>query len=207
MKKAFLLLVILFSFSTLCYSQDVIYLINGDSIVSKVTEISLENIKYKDYYNLEGSQYIISKEGVSKIVLNNVNEEIISKTKQNNLEETKAIIIEIIDKYAYDRDGDYKFKAKFNQNYLDFNYLDRDKPEKSLWHRFYDFSDECTFRNLSIRKKGISYINVDVHRITRKKNDEFKKKNREKLVILVEGHDKAKILRDALIRYNEYFIE
>ena len=207
MKKAVLLLVILFSFSTLSHSQDLIYMVNGDSIISKVTEISVENIKYKKFNNLEGPQFIISKGEVSKIVLNNVNEELISKTIQTNLEETKAVIIEIIDKYAFDRDGDYKFLAKFNQNYLDLNYVDRDHPEKSLWHRFYDFSDECTFRNLSIKKKDISYINVDVHRITRKNNGDFKKKNREKLVLLIEGHDNAKVLRDALIRYNEFFME
>jgi len=201
------LIVVFLSLSARSYSQDVIYMVNGDSIVSKVTEISVENIKYKDYNNLEGPQYIISKEGVSKVVLNNVNEEIISKTKLTNLEETKAIIIEIIDKHAFSKDGDYKFIAKFNQNYLDLNYVDRDNPEKYLWNRLYDFSDECTFQNLSIRNKGISYINVDVHRIIRKKNDDFKKKNREKLVILIESHDKAKILREALIRYNEFFME
>ena len=102
-----------FVFSTLSYSQDVIYLINGDSIISKVTEMSIENIKYKDYNNLEGSHHIISKEQVSKVVLINVNEAVNSKTKQTNLEETKSIIIEMIDKYAFSKDGDYKFIAKF----------------------------------------------------------------------------------------------
>lgn len=195
------------SLSSLSYSQDVIYMINGDSIVSKVIEVNVENIKYKDYNNLEESQYIISKEGVSKIVLNNVSEDINSKAKQTNIEETKAIIIELIDKYAFSKDGDYKFLAKFNQNFLDLNYVEIDEPEKSLWHRFYDFSDECTFRNLTIRKNGISYIYIDVHRMTIKNNGEFNKKNSDKLVILVENHDNAKELRDALIRYNEFFIK
>ena len=210
MKNLFAILILtimLFSFTSISYSQDVIYMINGDSVVSKVTEISVEKIKYKDYTNLEGPQYIISKEGVSKIVFENGNEEIINETKQISLEETKAIIIEIFDKYAYDRTGDYKLSAQFDQNYLDLLYAYRKKPENNLWRKFYDFSGDCTFHKLSNRNKGISYINVNVYRMSRKKNGEFKKKNREKLVIKVKRQDKAKILRDALIRYNDFFNE
>ena len=197
-----------FVFSTLSYSQDVIYLINGDSIISKVTEMSIENIKYKDYNNLEGSHHIISKEQVSKVVLINVNEAVNSKTKQTNLEETKSIIIELINKYAFSKEGDYKFIAKFNQDYLELNYVEKDNLEEYLWQRFYDFSDECIFNSLSIKNNGISYINVKVHRINRDKNGKFiKKNNKDKLAIYIEDYDNAKLLRDALIRYNDYFIK
>ena len=194
-----------FVFSTLSYSQDVIYLINGDSIISKVTEMSIENIKYKDYNNLEGSHHIISKEQVSKVVLINVNEAVKSKTKQTNLEETKSIIIEMIDKYAFSKDGDYKFIAKFNQDYLELNYVNKDNLEEYLWQRFYDFSDECIFNSLSIKNNGISYIYVKAHRVNRDKNGKFIKKNKDKLAIYIEDYDNAKLLRDALIRYNDYF--
>lgn len=197
-----------FVFSTLSYSQDVIYLINGDSIISKVTEMSVENIKYKDYNNLEGSHHKISKEQVSKVVLINVNEAVNSKTKQTNIEETKSIIIEMINKYAFSKDGDYKFIAKFNQDYLELNYVNKDNLEEYLWQRFYDFSDECIFNSLSIKNNGISYINVKVHRINRGKNGKFiKKNNTDKLAIYIKDYDNAKLLRDALIRYNDYFIK
>ena len=197
-----------FVFSTLSYSQDVIYLINGDSIISKVTEMSIENIKYKNYNNLEGSHHIISKEQVSKVVLINVNEAVSSKTKQTNLEETKSIIIELINKYAFSKDGDYKFIAKFNQDYLELNYVEDDNLDEYLWQRFYDFSDECIFKSLSIKNNGISYIYVKVRRINRDKNGNFiKKNNKDKLAIYIEDYDNAKLLREALIRYNDYFIK
>ena len=198
-------LVIFYVFSKLSYSQDVIYLINGDSIISKATEMNNESIKYKDYNNLEGSQHIIAKEKVSKIVFNKV---ISHKTKQINHEETKAVIIKLIDKYAFSKDGDYKFIANFTHDYLELNYVDKDILEEYLWQRFYDFSDECIFNNLSIKKNGISYLYVKVHRINKNKNGEFNKKNnKDKLAIYIEDYDNAKLLRDALIRYNDYFIK
>lgn len=200
------LLALFFVFPMLSYSQDLIYLVNGDSIVSKVTEMSNENIKYKDFNNLDGTPHIISKEQVSKIVLNNVNEAVNSKTKETNLEETKAIIIEMIDKYAFSKDGDYKFIAKFNQNFLALKYVEKEHLEEYLWQRYYDFSDECIFNNLSIKNNGICYVNVKVHRVNKDKNGEFNKKNKkDKLAIYMEDYDNAKLLQDALIRYNDYF--
>ncbi len=207
MKKAFMLLAILFSFSTLSYSQDVIYMINGDSLISKITEINIENIKYKNYNNLEGPQYIISKEGVSKIVFKNGVEQIINNTKVVSLEETKVIIIEYINKYAYKYGNDNNYIANFVEDYLELTPTNSEGKPYSRFNKIYDFSGDCNFHMLSNRNNGISYINVEIHQINKTRLNEFKKeKKRMKLVILVEGHDNAKVLRDALIRYNGFFL-
>tara|TARA_R110000787_G_scaffold11399_1_gene37796 strand:- start:392 stop:952 length:561 start_codon:yes stop_codon:yes gene_type:complete len=184
-------------------------MINGDTISSKISEIGLEEIKYKNSNNLEGPNYVISKEDVSKIVFNNGSEEVINKPKQESIEETKSLIIETINKYAYNKEGIYVYKlsAKFDQKYLDISFAPRKKPEKYVWNKFYDFSDNCNFHNLSYRNSGISYINVEVYRAHRKNNGEFKKRYKEKLVILIEKEGQEKILRDALIRFNEYYQE
>ena len=189
-------------------AQDIIIKKDGESIVSKIYEIGLNEIKFKKINNLEGPLYIVSKKEVYKIIFSNGTEEIIDKkTKTVSLEETKATIIDIIDKYAYERYDDYKLVAKFEQNYLKIRYARKSEPKKYIRDNIYDFSDVCIFHKLSNRNSGISYLNVEVHLIHKRKNGEYKKKFSRKLVILIKNQDKAKILRDALISYNEFFMD
>ena len=59
MKKTLTTLIIIL-LSTLCYSQDIIELNNGDKIKSKVIEILSKKIKYKKFNNLNGPFYTIN---------------------------------------------------------------------------------------------------------------------------------------------------
>jgi hypothetical protein len=50
----------------LSYSQDILYLSNGDKLSAKITEINPTDVKYKDFTNLNGPTYVISN---SELVL------------------------------------------------------------------------------------------------------------------------------------------
>ncbi len=50
----------------LSYSQDILYLSNGDKLSAKITEINPTDVKYKDFTNLGGPTYVISN---SELVL------------------------------------------------------------------------------------------------------------------------------------------
>ena len=78
MKKTFFLLVMCIGFSTLSFAQDTLVLLNGDSIVSKVSEISNSKIKYKDFYNIHGPDLIIRASKVQRIIFENGEEKIFS---------------------------------------------------------------------------------------------------------------------------------
>jgi hypothetical protein len=69
MKYSILLIIILVSNSI--FSQDTIILINNQSILSKVIEVSEHSIYYKKHDNLNGPKYIVSTLNVSKIIYQN----------------------------------------------------------------------------------------------------------------------------------------
>lgn len=46
------------------HAQDVIYTISGSKFQAKVTEVNTTDVKYKDFANLEGPTYVISKREV-----------------------------------------------------------------------------------------------------------------------------------------------
>ena len=52
-------------------SQDYVYLINSDTIKSKVLEVNEDNVKYKDFENLDGPIYTINKSRIDKIIYQN----------------------------------------------------------------------------------------------------------------------------------------
>ena len=147
MRSIFIFLIVSVFLST-ANAQDIIIKKDGDSISSKINEIGLNEIKYKKANNPEGPLYIVSKKEVYKIILNPT-EEIICETNVVSFEETKATIIDIIDKYAYERYDDYKLVAKFEQNYLKIRYARKSEPKKYIRDNIYDFSDVCIFHKLS----------------------------------------------------------
>lgn len=54
------------------YSQDIIYKrASEDSILAKITEVNIDNIKYRSYSNLDGPLYVIKKEEINRIVYSN----------------------------------------------------------------------------------------------------------------------------------------
>lgn len=52
-------------------SQDYVYLIDSDTIKSKVLEVNEDNVKYKDFENLDGPVYTINISRIDKIVYQN----------------------------------------------------------------------------------------------------------------------------------------
>jgi len=64
MIRVVLSLFLLFLVAASMQSQDILYTISGDKILSKVTEVNPTDIKYKDFSNLEGPVYVISKTDV-----------------------------------------------------------------------------------------------------------------------------------------------
>lgn len=68
MKKMLLLAAVLFSLSFFAQSQDKIYRKGGNTIKAKVTEIGVDEIKYKLFDEPDGPVYTIEKDRIIKIV-------------------------------------------------------------------------------------------------------------------------------------------
>jgi hypothetical protein len=60
-----------FMVTSLSYSQDIILQKNGSKISSKILEVTLSDIKYKKFENLDGPVYIISKKSIISITYQN----------------------------------------------------------------------------------------------------------------------------------------
>ena len=52
-------------------SQDYLYLINSDTIKSKVLEVNENDVKYRDFENPDGPVYTINKSRIDKIIYQN----------------------------------------------------------------------------------------------------------------------------------------
>ena len=218
MSKAFILSIVL-SINYLGYSQDIIYKIsNNDSILAKVIEINMDNIKYRKHSNLDGPLYTIDKTQLDKIVFNNGEIENFSfnKEKKIDIEEVKNIIIETINAYGYSYyigksfSSGKKYIAEFEDNYLKLTLEGIDNSRITVSSYYYDFTAECNFHELSARENGISIVNVGMPFFYKRKDGGMKKGKYQrswdsKLIMKVIGWENGKILRDALIQYNEYF--
>lgn len=82
MKLLFWSFLLILVSTTAAFSQDVIYTTGGNKLQAKVIEINTTDIKYKDFNNLEGPTYVITKmdvvliqysNGVSEVINNNPN--------------------------------------------------------------------------------------------------------------------------------------
>ena len=113
--------------TTICYSQDIIVKVNGDSISSNINEIGINEIgineiKLHKFNNPNGPLYIIDKKDVIKIIFNNGEiEDFVSFNKEKkeiNIVEVKEIIIETINTYGYSYSSGKKYIAEFEGNYL-----------------------------------------------------------------------------------------
>ena len=80
--KKLLLTTLTFLSLTVCYSQDLITKISGDTIQVKIIEIGQTEIKYKKFDNQNGPIYIISKSDILLIRYENGTKEVYNKDKQ-----------------------------------------------------------------------------------------------------------------------------
>ena len=70
MKQPLLLIALALIFSS-SYSQDKIYRNNGKIIEAKILEIGSDEIRYKEFNNLDGPVYILETDKIKKIVFEN----------------------------------------------------------------------------------------------------------------------------------------
>ena len=70
MKQTLLLVVLGLIFSS-SYSQDKIYRNNGKIVEAKILEIGSDEIRYKEFNNLDGPIYILETDKIKKIVFAN----------------------------------------------------------------------------------------------------------------------------------------
>lgn len=205
MKQITILLLSLFTLSL--SAQDVIIHSNNEEIESKVEEIHIETISYKKFDNLSGPTYHIKKSEVTKIVFENGNVEtftVVDDTNTNSskasMEETQAFLIEYINTYCYDDNGYLKnrYKAKFEGDYLRLTLFNKNQT-KELNNYLYNFKNVYTFRFPDRRAGNLAYLNLHVPVLINEKKDKWEK---QKLVISVEGHDKAESIINALKHYN-----
>lgn len=180
---------------------------DGTSIESKIEEIGIETIKYYKFNYLSGPSYIILKRDVSKIVFENGTVDIyqsLTKFDPIFLEEAKKVITENINEYGYEHaKPKRKYFASFDNDYLRISIptiYDVGEPKNGI---IYDFSRVIEFHNVSKRKSDMAYVNVWVMECRNKKKDKWRK---YKLVICVKGHDKAKIIMDAMKNLNELLL-
>ena len=54
------------------FAQDILYLLSGDEIETKLTEISSSELKYKRIDNLDGPVFVIERNKVFKVKYSNV---------------------------------------------------------------------------------------------------------------------------------------
>lgn len=81
MKKILILLFILFGWICAVFPQDVILLQNGEEIEAKVTEIGVDEIKYKKYSMPDGPDYVSLKSEVFMITYENGSKEMYGNTE------------------------------------------------------------------------------------------------------------------------------
>lgn len=91
MKTIFFLLFILFGINS-AFSQDTIRFLNNTVKVVKVTEINVDDIKYKRFDNLEGPLYVSSKSEIESIKFSNG----LVETFKSSENKSQAVVSETI---------------------------------------------------------------------------------------------------------------
>jgi hypothetical protein len=69
--KIMMLLLFAWCLNQRANAQDTVLMNNGTIIISRITEISSNQIKYKNFLNLDGPTYVIEKSSIQKIIFSN----------------------------------------------------------------------------------------------------------------------------------------
>ncbi len=85
-----ILLSILFvTLSTVSVAQDIIITKKSERINAKVTEVNINDIKYKNWKNLDGPVYTMLKSDIDSITYQNGEVEVFTETLTNNQQQEK----------------------------------------------------------------------------------------------------------------------
>ena len=77
-KKRFLLMLCIIAINLSCFAQDIIVTKDAKRMNAKVTEVNMDNVRYKNYNNLDGPVYTLLKSDIASIVYQNGQEETFS---------------------------------------------------------------------------------------------------------------------------------
>lgn len=138
MKKLLILIAGLF-FTMYSYvsAQDTIVLVNGTKIISKVTEISSKQVKYKDFTNLEGPDYLLENKEITSIHFKNGSVKLYSHSQDDDVDYINDIPVQ---KNA--NTSENQAQARVNENYrFNRDYTPRPGQKYSLNKRYYSPRD------------------------------------------------------------------
>jgi hypothetical protein len=209
MKFLFIILLTFLSFN-LIYSQDVIVKKDGTSIDVKVEQISVKEIKYYKYDNLDGPSYIINKSEVVIINFENGSFELINskneikETLDLTKEESKELIVELINNHSYvwGHSSDI-YIASFDGDLLSLEYNYKKYKENGK-KRYYDFSKVNKFDAIVIRNGKNTILNIYVENAIR---PDTKKWVGIKLRIGMRGIKNGNNLWEILKYYNRLLLD
>ncbi len=103
-------------------AQDILYLSNGSKLTVKVTEINSTDIKYKDFTNLEGPIYVVSKSELVLIQFSNGVSEVLNKNPMP-IEPKKETALNPNTKNTIDKKNTLPNLYYMNSNLLSINAL------------------------------------------------------------------------------------
>ncbi len=98
------------------YGQDKIYLFDNSVIESKISEMGINEIKYKKFNNLDGPVYVLEKSKVVMVIFENGTHEVVNVVSQNN---SSAITVD-----SLPTNQDILPFYKMGKNFIGVNYFD-----------------------------------------------------------------------------------
>ena len=183
------------------YSQDKIIKKDGETVEVKIELIDQITIKYKNFNNLSGPDYIIDKSEVQRIEYENGSTEtfeIFSGVKKLSKAELKDSIVKLINAHAfYRRSYTHRYIANFEEDFLRLRLQDK-KGNLSFRTILYDLSNVYEFHDIS-KRIDKAYLNIFLRTSKDPKNKKWKG---EKLVIRMDNSKAAEALLEFLKEYN-----
>lgn len=173
-----LLLFILFTaflFAKSASSQDILYTSAGNKLLAKVVEINVKDIKYKDFNNLEGPTYVISKTDIVLIQYSNGVTEVINDNPQSIAPKPAEQAVNPIDKIKTVEKKEFNLYY-LNNNMLSINALALANGDVTLMYDrdFFNSRMSLTFLggyNFNSRMGGLNFFIADSKDNAKKKYD------------------------------------
>src|ERR1035438_1384071 len=81
---------LVFAFNGTSFCQDVIIMLNNESVQAKIEEVGVNVIKYRKADNMDGPIYDMPKSDVYMIVYNNGSRDVINPRGTNNVQQSQS---------------------------------------------------------------------------------------------------------------------